>query len=110
MTEDQSPAAELLTEMRAFAATLRGSQAVGALRLIEHLDPASAPAVAPRDTDCAHGVSMFGAYCADCDAGKTQTHAPVMRTYTNPGTYRRTVLCAECRGFLSNYRHTGESA
>jgi hypothetical protein len=112
MTTDQPTVDALLAEMRAYAATLRGSEAKGAQKLLARFDPTAAdPGQAPHDTHCAHGVEMFGAYCDECEEAKTTgSHRPEMRTFTNPKTYRRTTLCRVCRCYQSNYRHTGEIA
>lgn len=108
MATETAPAA-LLDEMRAFAATLRGSQAVGALRLIDHLDPASVRADAPAAEFCAHGFS-FLVTCYVCADESGTPHPVELRTFTNPDTLRKTVRCHRCRGYQSNYRHTGEQS
>lgn len=105
MTPETVPAA-LLDEMRAFAATLRGSQAVGALRLIGHLDPATAREDAPLADTCAHG-SPWDAWCGACEAESGAAHPVELRTFTNPATMRRMVRCHRCRRYQSDYRHTG---
>lgn len=98
--------AELLDDMRAFAATLRGSQAVGALRLIEHFDPDAAPAHAPAADFCAHGAPI-DAHCGGCETESRVAHPVELRTFTNPDTLRKTVRCHRCRLYRSNYYHTG---
>lgn len=107
-TEPVVPAA-LLEEMRTYAATLRGSQAAGALKLIDHFDRAKDREDAPLDHWCAHGSVFFGHDCGECDAEAGEPHPFTPRTFVNPTTRRRVIRCHRCRGYQSNYRHTGGS-
>lgn len=110
MDSETKTLTELLDDMRAYAATLRGSQAVGALKLIDHLDPRRARPDAPRDHWCAHGgVVASGNSCDGCDAEAKTAHRAELRTFVNPATMRRSVLCQRCRQHPSFYRHTGET-
>ena len=108
-TAPEKTAADLLAEMYEYAATLRGSQAVGALKLLHHADPAwSDRPEAPKDKGCVHGTRYDPqAPCADCAEVK-EPHAADLRTFTNPHTWRRTVRCRLCGQHPSFYTHTGE--
>lgn len=105
------PVRAIVAEMYAEAAALRGSQAVGALRVIRAVDPDYVvPGAPPVDHWCEHGQSVFGLVCAGCNTAQTTRHPADLRTYRNPATRRRSVLCRACGRHPSFHRHTGESA